>query len=62
VQQQLPPISPLAGFRTAAAGGQHLFYSTGARHFTPAGAELMARAMAKRIEQDRLLASCSAAS
>lgn len=62
VQQQLPPISPLPDFRAAAAGGQHLFYATGARHFTPIGAELMARAMAKRIDQDRLLASCRAAS
>lgn len=62
VQQQLPPISPLPAFRNAAAQGQRLFYSTGARHLTPLGADLMARAMVARIAQDHLLDHCHAAS
>lgn len=61
VHEQLPPISPLIAFRSAASRGAKLFYTTGARHLTPTGADLLAHAMAERIERERLLERCAAA-
>lgn len=60
VRKQLPAVSPLLAFRSAAAHGQHLFYSAGARHLTPLGAHLLTTELVRRIDTDGALEHCKA--
>lgn len=60
LQAELPPVSMLLPFRREAAKGNRLFFTKGARHLTPLGAQTVARTLAQRITEDKLLDRCRA--
>lgn len=59
VKRDLPAVSAIPQFRAAARDpAAQLFFKNGARHLTPLGADLLARATVKRIEESGVLKGC----